>query len=439
MLRLQAFTSVAPLLLALLLLLGACSSEDELVLTESGYPEGQEPWHSDPTSNVTRYGLPTLRINTPGGVDIDSKEDYVMKCEVLLTRENGKRDLYGLAAVKGRGNSTWGGQKKPYAVHFHSEQSVLGRAEDNNWVLLANYYDSTLIRNDVAFYMGRTMSRLDFTPDPAMVYLHLNGTYRGIYQICEKISLSPHRVRTGPGGFLLEIDSKATEDEVTFPTLYLKSEVRINIKEPDEIAVGDENYEYIKNYVTAFEEALFSDIFTDEEEGYRKYIDEDSFVEWYLVNEISKNCDAKLWTSCYMNLRRGDKLKMGPLWDFDAAFAGTWDADKPAGKEFADPTGFYIKNASWYQRLFESPTFVAKVKSRFADYFRDRQMIYDRIDSAAKKVKPLIYNENMLYGRVCDQTLSKREVEEHYQTLIDRMKEWIETRMLWLNENINAL
>lgn len=438
MLRLQTFTSFVTLLLALLLLLGACS-EDELTPSEGDYPEGEEPWHSDPTSNVTRSGLPTMRINTPDGKDIESKDKYVMKCEVLLTRENGKRDLYGLAAVRGRGNSTWGGLKKPYAVHFHSEQSVLGRAEDNNWVLLANYFDSTLIRNDVAFYMGREMSLLDFTPDPAMVYLHLNGAYRGIYQICEKISLAPDRVRTGPGGFLLEIDSKAGPNEVTFPTKYLKSAVCINIKEPEEIVIGDENYEYIKNYVSAFEDALFSDSFMDEEEGYRKYIDEDSFVEWYLVNEISKNCDAKLWTSCYMNLRRGDKLKMGPLWDFDAAFAGTWDAEKSAGEEFADPTGFYIKNASWYLRLFESPTFVAKVKSRFADYFRDRQMIYDRIDTTAKKVKPLIYNENLLYGRVCDQTSSKREVEEQYQTLIDRLKEWIETRMQWLNENINAL
>jgi len=434
MLRLQKIT--APLL-ALLLVFQACS--DDALRPEGLFPEGEEPWRDDPASDITRLGLPTLRINTPDGKDIDSKEKYVMKCEALLTRTDGKRDLYGLAAVKGRGNSTWWSPKKPYALHFHSAQSVLGRSKANTWTLLANYHDTTLIRNDLALWMGREMSRLDFTPDAAFIYLHLNRKYRGIYQICEKLKVGPNRVQVGADGFLLEIDSKATEDDVTFPTAHLRPEAVINIKEPEEIAVGDENYEYIKGYVTAFEEALFSDDFTDEEKGYRKYIDEDSFVEWYLVNEIAKNCDGKLWTSCYMNLRRGEKLKMGPLWDFDAAFGGTWNSNVAPAPLFSDPTGFYIMEAGWYKQLFKSPTFVAKVRNRFADYFRNRQLIYDRIDASAAQVKPHIYNENLLWGRVCQPEASKREVEDCYDDLIDRLKAWIEVRMLWLNDNIAAL
>lgn len=423
-------------LLALLLAFTACS--DNVPEPQNIYPEGEEPWRDDSASDITRLELPTLRINTPDGKDIDSKEDYVMNCEVLLNREDGKKDLYGLAAVKGRGNSTWETPKKPYTLHFYSEQSVLGRAKDHTWVLLANYYDSTLIRNDIAYYMGREMSRLDFTPDPAFVYLHLNGKYQGIYQICEKINPAPDRVSIGPGGFLLEIDGKPNAGDVTFRTAHLASQVCINIKAPEDITLGDDNYEYIKDYVTSFEEALYSDDFLDEEKGYRKYIDEDSFVEWYLVNEICKNADACLYTSCYMNLRRGEKLKMGPLWDFDLALAGYWETEQGL-TVFNVPTGFYVKNARWFVRFFKSPSFVAKVKSRFADYFRDRQLIYDRIDASAELVKPFIYNENMLYGRVCEQTLEKNEVEEHYQDLVERLKDWIETRMLWLNENINAL
>ena len=432
MLRLLKIT--APLL-ALLLVFQACS--DDALRPEALYPEGEEPWRDDPASDITRLGLPTLRINTPDGKDIDSKEKYVMKCEALLTDKDGKRDLYGLAAVKGRGNSTWWPPKKPYALHFHSAQSVLGRPKANTWTLLANYHDTTLIRNDLALWMGREMSRLDFTPDAAFIYLHLNRKYRGIYQICEKLKVGPNRVQVGADGFLLEIDSKATEDDVTFPTAHLRPEAVINIKEPEEIAVGDENYEYIKGYVTAFEEALFSDDFTDEEKGYRKYIDEDSFVEWYLVNEIAKNCDAKLWTSCYMSLRRGEKLKMGPLWDFDVAFGGFWETD--FGITVLNvPTGFYIMEASWFQRLFMSPTFVAKVKNRFADYFRDRQLIYDRIDASAALIRPLIYYENRLY-QVCTPKRPKQKIEDYYDELIEQLKDWIETRMLWLNDNIAAL
>lgn len=423
-------------LLALLLAFTACS--DNVPEPQNIYPEGEEPWRDDPASDVTRIGLPTLRINTPDGEDIESREAYVMKCEVLLTREDGERDLYGLAAVKGRGNTTWWPPKKPYNLHFHSTQSVLGRPKNNSWVLLANFHDTTLVRNDLAFWMGRTMSRLDFTPDPAFVYLHMNGKYRGIYQICEKLKASPDRVSVGPGGFLLEIDGKSTEDEITFSTEHLDPRVHINIKEPEEIAVGDDNYEYIKSYVTAFEEALFSDDFLDEEKGYRKYIDEDSFVEWYLINEIAKNSDAALWSSCYMNLRRGDKLKMGPLWDFDVAFGGYW----PTGENvniINNPSGFHVKEACWFQRLFMSPTFVAKVKSRFADYFRNRQRIYEHIDASAAQVRPHIYNENLLWGRVCQASESQREVEERYDELNNRLKIWIELRMLWLNEHIAAL
>ena len=434
MLRRHFITAAIP---ALLLVFQACS--DDALRPEALYPEGEEPWRDDPASDITRLGLPTLRINTPDGKDIDSKEKYVMKCEALLTDKDGKRDLYGLAAVKGRGNSTWWPPKKPYALHFHSAQSVLGRPKANTWTLLANYHDTTLIRNDLAFWMGREMSRLDFTPDAAFVYLHLNGKYRGVYQICDKITVGANRVQVGADGFLLEIDSKATEDDVTFPTAHLRPEAVINIKEPEEIAVGDDNYNYIRDYVTSFEEALFSDDFTDEEKGYRKYIDEDSFVEWYLVNEIAKNCDGKLWTSCYMNLRRGEKLKMGPLWDFDAAFGGTWDSNVAPEKKFSDPTGFYIMEAGWYKQLFKSPTFVAKVKSRFADYFRDRQKIYNHIDASAAQVKPLIYNENLLWERLCDTSLPRRDVEDLYDDLIDRLKAWIELRMLWLNEHVAAL
>lgn len=424
-------------LTALLLAFTACSGDGDVPDPDNPDNWDELPWNKDPESGVTRDGLPTLRINTPDGRDIESKEEYVMKCEALLTREDGERDLYGLAALKGRGNTTWPPPKKPYTLHFHSSQSVLGRPKNRSWVLLANFHDTTLIRNDIAYYMGRTMSRLDFTPDPAMVYLHLNGQYRGIYQICEKLTTGPDRVNVGDDGFLLEIDKKSGEGDITFPLAHLP-EALINIKEPEEIAVGDNNYNYIRDYVTAFEEALFSDDFLDPEKGYAKYIDEDSFVEWYLINEIAKNWDAKLWTSCYMSLRRGGKLKMGPLWDFDVAFGGYWPTEEGINV-INNPAGFHVRESAWFRRLFMNPAFAAKVRSRFADYFRDRRMIYDRIDASAALVKPMIYNENRLYARLCDPQQPKQFVEERYDVFIKKLKIWIEARMLWLNDNIGAL
>lgn len=386
--------------------------------------------------DMTHTGLPVTIINTPNNQDITSKEEYVEDALMTILQTDISDEFCEIMNMKGRGNSTWAAPKKPYAIKFGKKKSILSLPEDKSWVLLANYYDATLLRNDLAFYMGNEMSTLDWTPHYQQIDLMLNGQYKGIYQLGEKVKIAKKRVNVGDDGFLLEVDAKAAPEEITFRVPNISQP--INIKDP-EVEVGGEDYNYIVDFMERADAALFSSDFLDEEEGYKKYIDEDSFVEWYLINEIAKNNDAIFYTSCYMNVKRGGKLKMGPLWDFDLGFGGYFDDER--GRTIVNvPENFYIKsNVKWINRMFKDPVFVTKVKDRFNYYYANRQQIYDHIDANASTIIEKIYEDNKMWGRVCSKSSSKDEVKAAYQEKVNYLKNWIETRLNWLNENINAL
>ena len=387
-------------------------------------------------------GLPVLYIETEGWNDIASKEDYIQShmrlTEDVATRAPGETIECDLQ-IKGRGNSTWSEAKKPYRIKLDQKLSLLGEPADKSWVLLANYYDKTMLRHYIAFFMGE-MSQLDYTPRSHFVELFLNNRYWGTYQLCEKLKIAEHRVNVGKDGFLLEVDAKATEDDVTFSTPYISyikdTEVKtcINVKEPDNITAGDDNYNYIKDYVTNAENILFSDGFTDSSEGWQKFIDMDSFVDWYLINEITRNCDANFNTSCFMNLRRGEKLKMGPLWDFDRAFGNTrfnnnWQVE-----------GLYIKESTyWFDRLFQDPSFVKQVKNRFDFLYSRRSEIYNKINEYAGYLsRSAVENENR-WGTLYERMWPEYGVWGGYDNEVQYMKDWLERRFVWLKGAFDAM
>lgn len=387
------------------------------------------------TEDILNTRLPVVIINTPNNVGITSKDVYVDNTLISIINAKGKEELSEEISIKGRGNSTWNNPKKPYAIKFSKKQKVLSMPKDKSWVLLANYFDATLMRNDIAFYMGTDMSMLDYTPRYQFVNLILNGENKGIYQLGEKLKISEDRVNVGDDGFLVEIDTRAIEEDDAryFKVPHISQP--INIKDPD-VEYDDMDFLFAKDYVTNADNVLFSTDFVNIENGWQKYMDMESFVDWYLINEISKNNDAIFYTSCYMNFSRNGKLKMGPIWDFDIAFGGyPWN---PRGDEIANVTSdFYIKTVAWYKQLFTDPVFESRVRERFNAYFNSRQKIYDRIDANAIILKDKIVKENKLWGRVSATSASDEEVKAAYQQKVDELKEWIEERFQWLNSQIN--
>ena len=291
-------------------------------------------------------GLPILTIETEDHQDITSKYDYVKAHftlrEDVVTRSAGSYiEMDG--QIKGRGNWTWGERKKPYRIKFDEKQSLLDEPKNKSWVLLANLADKSLIRNQIAFELSK-MSNLEYTPSSHFVEVILNNKYWGNYQLCDKLKIGKHRINVGDDGFFLEVDHRLwrEEDARLFSVPHIEYDV--DVKEPD-VEYNDSNYNYIKNVFGVADAALFSDNYTDETDGWRKYIDETSLVDWYLINEIAKNNDAQFIGSCFFNVKRGGKIKFGPVWDFDIAF-GNWDR---YGMD--TPEEFVVRRTMWMTRF----------------------------------------------------------------------------------------
>ena len=269
-------------------------------------------------SVVVNYftGLPIVHINT-NGVAIDSKEDYRDgNVSVYGGHDFNDMDITDMK-IRGRGNSTWYVHpKKPYQLKFSDNTEMLEMPQDKKWIFLAEYSDKTMIRNTITFEMGY-ISKLDWTPQSYFAEVFVNNDYNGTYNISQKVEASDNRVRLGDTGYLLEIDQldRLDPDDVYFYT----SDFLINIKEPD-LSWNSPEYNYAKQLINEFEFVLNSDLFADPIVGYERYIDVDSFIDWYLISEITKNQDSKRFSSIFLNVIPGGKIKMGPLWDFDLAF-----------------------------------------------------------------------------------------------------------------------
>ncbi len=381
--------------------------------------------------DVTHFtGLPMIHLSTDNAVPIDSKDDYVTgQVEV-----DGGREFANLASsqmkIRGRGNSTWGiHPKKPYQMKLEEKATFLGMPEDKKWLFLAEYSDKTLLRNTIAFEMGHR-SRLDWTPQSEFAEVYLNGQYNGTYNITQKVEEGNERVDLADVGFLLEIDQlhRLDPDDVYFYTNHFL----INVKEPS-IEAEDANYFLIRDRILAFETALFSDDFKDEAAGYRPHIDLASFVDWYLISEITKNVDSKDFSSIYLNAMPEGPIKMGPLWDFDLSFGNVDYADSRYAQ------GFWIKDHPWYQRLFADPSFVSEVNTRFTDFKNDQALILAKVDELAQKLQLAQQQNDGLWQTIGRYVWPNPVVYDTYQEEVDHLKAWYSDRMTWLESALAGL
>ena len=396
---------------------------------------------SDPEAPAnTSAVLPIMYVNTENGAPVLSKDEYVVG---TLSVVGGMQDSSSSSSssiqdqpmkIKGRGNSTWQYPKKPYKIKFDSKIPMFGEAPDKEWVLLANYLDKSLLRNDIAFYMGG-ISNLEYTSCSHFVQLYLNGEYCGIYQLSEQLKIAKSRVNVGDDGFLLEIDAKADPEDITFNVPHI--EMPINIKEPD-VEVGDASYSYVTEYLRKVDEVLFCENFMDTINGYSRYLDVESFIDWYLINEITKNADAIFYTSCYMHLARNGKLKMGPLWDFDLGFGG-YCLDEPAADICNDPEGFWVANVPWYNRLFQDPNFVKRLKERFEYFYTNRENIYSHMYCRYDTLKHYMFDETCRWKRLCNAQYSERFVNSRYLHETLAIEIWLEQRFQWLKGRFSLL
>lgn len=342
--------------------------------------------------------LPVLELKTENTAPIVSKEDYLKGSFSLVDTT---ASVEGTLEVRGRGNSTWSWDKKPYRLKLTNSTSLLGMPKGKNWVLLANYADKTMLRNDVVFMFGRSLG-MEYTPRSQYVELKLNGTYQGVYQLVEHIRVDKDRVNIDEmkvtdtaadkvtGGYLMEVDFRHgknycvgnfwetfcvngvnTSRDVDFCMDSTHGMEPACLANPETLhdAAWSAQRQYIEKYYADMEAALFGNNFADATTGYAAYLDVDSVINYYIANELFKNVDGAA-ASFYLYKKRGGKIFFGPLWDFDLASgnAGYNDADKSYG--------WYIRTYPWFAQLFKDPAFQTKFKARWNALKADGKLDY---------------------------------------------------------------
>jgi hypothetical protein len=368
-------------------------------------------------------GLPVINLTTDNGNAITNRDDYTTGT-VSVFGNGVVSDLDKMTMeIRGRGNSTWGMPKKPYQMKLSSKREFLDMENDKKWLFLAEYADKTMLRNQIAYEMGY-LSDLAWTTDSEFAEVFLNEEYQGTYHITQKVEEGSDRVDLGDNGFLLEIDQleRLDPDDVYFET----DTFLINIKEPS-LERNDSQYQFITRLLFEFEQTLYSNTFADPSNGYAQFIDIESFIDWYLISEITKNVDSRFFSSIYFHVIPGEKIKMGPLWDFDLAFGNVDYADP----EF--PEGFWVKDNPWYARLFQDPNFVDLVQARFEYYNNNRNYLLNKIDEYAEKLRYAQAENDAKWQTIGVYVWPNPVVLDTYEEEVARLKSWFNTRMDWLD------
>ncbi len=260
--------------------------------------EGRKTEYTVKFVNFT--GLPVVYVNsstrrTPIDADITSKTEW--KKATISIDGNGIFDDLSVTdmQLRGRGNITWGWSKKPFNMKFEKRTEILGMPKHKRWIMLANYADITMLRNDVAFRVS-DLTSLAWAPHGEFVELVYNGKYSGTYYLVEQVRIDKNRVDITEmtpedsdvtGGYLVEMDFH--DDTTPYqwkPLVACRQNGIYIVKSPDEDDLTAPQYDYIKNYIRDFEKAITSNKLSDPIEGYKKYIEPLSFVDYWLIYEV---------------------------------------------------------------------------------------------------------------------------------------------------------
>jgi hypothetical protein len=378
--------------------------------------------------------VPTVYIETENSQNITSKENY-LKCTFILV-DGDSTARFDNTQIRGRGNSSWwNSDKKPYRVKFDKKQRLLGEdfANAKNWTLLANHGDKTMIRNALTYRLGRFMG-MNFCPAAKFVDLYLNGTYRGTYQISDQVQVHKKRVEVDEdNGWMLEVANENSKEEPYITST--RYGIMYNIKNPkDELLTVDKRIA-IGQWIEAFEAAVASNDYKDPAKGYRAYIDETDFINWYVGAELTGNIDALY--SIYM-FKEADEQKMhfGPLWDLDLGYDNS--SEKSLLRNMEAYLGLWNRPfEKILQRLWLDPWFAQACNDRLNELIENglQAHLIEAIDS----LRDAIWQsqaENFKVWPINKQVYSweKHSYHNDYDGYINDLKSFVSTHIPYLKE-----
>lgn len=391
------------------------------IATPPGVPKNS--WERSGQVLYVEPTLPVVRINTDGFVPIVDKETR-LPGDFEIDPNGSEFDAYnGRIEINGRGNSTWNASKKPWRIRLDTASELMGMPSNRHWVMLANSYDKSQLRTALAMELSRATD-LAWTPRFRHVELILNGEYHGVYQIGEHVRRGSDRVNIAnlrpqdisgenlTGGYLLEVDRRIQQTGA--PGFVTDRNVAIALDTPDP-AMPDQ-FAYIRDYINDFESTLFSPGFADPVTGYRQYFDVDSFIDWHLVEEITKN--DTFFSSGFFYKDRGDVIRFGPVWDFDQA-VGLGGVD-PA------PSGWHSRSrGAWTRRMFQDPAFVDRYAERFGMFRREFHRVPATIEALGDSLRPAIRN---------DEARWRYSLSEDNEA--QAISSWLQARLAWIEAEL---
>jgi hypothetical protein len=425
-------------------------------------------WFVDPDA-AFESNLPIIVIETLNGQPVPD-EPKITAHMGISDNEPGLNyypgtynDYDGNIGIELRGSSSLMFEKKGYGLETRLEFGennnvpLLGMPVENDWVLNGPYSDKSLIRNVLAYQFAREMGQ--YAPRTRLCELFLNNTYYGVYVLTEKIKKDTFRVDVGTlnpidisgreltGGYIFKLDKGDEEFWVSPYPAIDGNEIRILFHYPDPEVMPTVQKQYIMNFVTDFEDALAGNHFYDPVLGYKPYIDMQSFVDFYLVNELAKNVDAYRLSSFFHKDKdkkdRVSPIKAGPVWDFNLGFgnADYYDASVTSGwqSEYQLPEDYW-STPFWWARLKQDPEFFNLLVDSWQGY-RSTILSDSRVNEVIDSLTTLLSDARKrnfnAFPVLTYYIWPNNYVGMTYENEITYLKNWISDRMAWLDDQLD--
>ena len=432
----------------LIFILSCKNEENEMIAVDVNYTE----------SNLPIISINTFGENIPDEPRINAQMGIINNNSGTNNIEDVFNDYNGRITIEKRGNSSQEQEKPPYRFETidddgeNNNVKLLGLPEENDWILYAPWSDKSLMRNVLIYSLSNDMGR--YAPRSEFVELYLNNEYRGVYVLMEKIKRDKNRVAISSldpnsnfgdnltGGYILKFDWAETGDNNGgFFSLIDGMRYNYHYPKPDEISSEQESY--IQSYINSYENIMNSNKYNSEQ-GYSKFIDIGSFVDFIILQEISRNVDAYgLSTYIYKDKESiNNMLTAGPIWDFNHGFGNcdyykAWETD---GWNISYTYEDMDQRAFWWLKLWNDDNFKEMVKDRYKVLRRSilsTTNINTKVDQYVSELGNSV-NKNFTKWPILGEYIwPNKEVFDTYQEEIIYLKSWINNRLTWMDSELN--
>ena len=394
-------------------------------------PQLRQPTPEEAERYIQPTNLPALHItleHTP--LRQINRDEYVPGSYTFIFGDEGGFFNEPLT-IKGRGAWSWSHPKRPYTVELFRETSWGGLPAATKWVMIGNWSDKSLLRNSITLQFAQWVSD-DWAPATFFADVFVNGEYQGTYLITESIEIHENRLNLDRATeAIFEIEGTFRHHDHSDCIEMLDGRNHIMFKRPRGALMPEARAQNLEKFREFFR--LMQGSLSLGYEAYSQFINVPSFVNWYIINEFTKNFDSAFTASCYAFIQNGI-LHMGPAWDFDTCF-GNQNIGPPMNK--TDPAGFHVSTSPWFRRLMNDETFHRLVQERWTE-LRQNGVLDDfvqLIDDTAAHIAESARLNFEVWPCALAFTMRYRHQGATFthEDEVEYLRNWIPARIAWLD------